>query len=200
MCHSALSLIFRVSLLLCVIQLTQLTAKAQCGGDSSSGPSEARFPQHGRFGCPHELAVYIHTGRVFPHGDLGNQVGSSYGMTAGLIYTLTPTLSLDLQAGRSWFPGNKGKPSISIENYSANVAFAVLHTRPWVFINGGPGAYRISAQGLKYGFNVGGGLGYPLAPFIILEVTYNYRSTVGATPNIAFSSLQGGFIFKIRRR
>jgi opacity protein-like surface antigen len=67
-------------------------------------------------------------------------------------------------------------------------------------VNGGPGGYDIPIQGRKFGFTVGGGLGYPLTSFMVAEIKYNYQSTVGAAPNVSFSRLQGGVVFKVPKR
>jgi hypothetical protein len=89
--------------LVCVLTSS---AAAQCvTREGNAASSQGIYPQHGRFGCPHAIALAFHGGRVFPHGSFSGRVGIGSAVSATFSYTLRPSISFGVQAERFIFPG-----------------------------------------------------------------------------------------------
>lgn len=169
----------------------------------TSNPDQSAPPvfdlQHGRFGCPSngKYVTNVRFGAAYPHGALRGRAG--VGATTSvdiLIVRHSPRFSWGPTFGFSTFPGLHGQPAVRVYEYSANAAFVVLRTQPWFFLRGGLGACQIDTRSVRPGTNVGSGFGYPVAHLGVLEVSYNYQSTLSEQPFIRYSNIQVGFFVK----
>ncbi len=172
-------------------------ARLDCGSASPPFNPYSLPLQHGRFGCPGDgkRNLSLHVGLAVPHGQLRNKAGIGLALTLDSVFAITPTLSWDVRAGYTRFPGISGQPRTRLVDLSANLDYVVLRKRPWLFVNGGLGSYFVDNLDPRLGFNGGVGLGYPLSSRLVGEVIYNFHSTVNATNNVRFSKLQVGVIF-----
>lgn len=181
--------------LLCWAAVSSLGA-SNCSLSATNSPSPIFLLQHGRFGCPEygKYVLGVHFGAAFPQGNLANTVGIGRTGTVTANFRVNPRWGWSVRAGFTRFPGASGYSDTNVADLSGNIAVVILRTRPWLFVNGGPGAYYVDRQRVQFGFNAGAGIGYPLRDKAVAELTYNYQSTAFASPGIGFSALQGGIL------
>jgi hypothetical protein len=140
-------------------------------------------------------AFSLHAGWVFPHGALHTTAtqGSTYHFD--FVYPVRPRWAFDVRLRDSSFDGRRLLSDIDLKSLSVDAKYTINPGNPIrLFVNGGIGAYHFRPGDFEGGGNLGLGLQVPAGPRFTFELTYNYHSTLTASPNLRFSELQLGVL------
>jgi len=136
----------------------------------------------------------LHAGLVDPHGALHAIAKQGSTVNLDFVYPFQPKWAWDVRLGASRFDGRAGQPDTSLANLSANARFTATGAPVHLFLNGGLGLYHFNPGTFEGGGNLGIGLNVPAGPRFAVEATYNHHWAFTASPTLAFSQVQLGFL------
>jgi hypothetical protein len=112
-----------------------------------------------------------------------------------VIFAVTPRLAFDLRGGLARFSASGGGGGLNVWDISANLKYMTVVASPWVFVNGGVGAYRVGSTDWAAGANIGVGVGWHLLPPTWdAEATINYHRAFTPGDDVPYLKLQLGLI------
>lgn len=140
-------------------------------------------------------ALSLHAGAALPLGTLNTAYDPGPTGNIDLIFALAPRLALDFRGGLARFSASVGGGHLNVWDISANLKFMTVVATPWVFVNGGVGAYKVGSTNWAGGANVGIGVGWHLLPPTLDgEATINYHRAFTPGPDVPYLKVQLGLI------
>ncbi len=142
------------------------------------------------------FSASIHGGVTYPIGDLANNYGTGWCVIGDVEYHFTPSWSLVGLFGYNRFPSEIAAIDDEyIFNISANIKYNHALT-PVIspYVCAGPGYYIPGTNDDSFGVNLGGGVDFPLKPWITIEAGANYHLLT--ENNLQFLQGYGGIIFR----
>ncbi len=146
-----------------------------------------------------KFAVFIDAGAGIPHGTFGSAFNTGFSLNAGLEYMATSHFSAEGIFGYHHFPGTI-TPDLNVYQFSAN---AKLYWKTYscgghplrLFVNAGPGGYKLSPGSTYFGGNVGAGVLCEFTSRFGLQGSYNFHAVNTPVEATKFSTVQGGIRF-----
>lgn len=138
-------------------------------------------------------AFSLHAGVALPLGTLNTAYDPGPTGNVDVIFALTHRLALDFRGGLARFSASAGG-TLKVWDISTNLKYMTVVATPWVFVNGGVGAYRVGSDWWA-GANLGIGLGWHLLPPTLdAEATINYHRAFTPGDDVPYMKLQLGLI------
>lgn len=140
-------------------------------------------------------AISLHAGLATPHGALASSAKQGSSLNLDFVYPFEPRWAWDVRLGFLRFDGRAGQSDTDLATLSGNAKFtfnpgAAVH----IFLNGGFGLYHFDPGTFEAGGNLGIGLNIPLGSRFAIEATYNYHSTLTASPSLRFDQAHLGLL------
>lgn len=104
---------------------------------------------------------------------------------------LNRNLSLLLIGGYGSYESESGA-ALKVFNASLNGKFYLTKGNVRLFVNGGTGYYLFNPGENNFGFNLGGGIKFQLAKWLVMEVGYNFHNAFKPGKDNRYSFLQTG--------
>jgi opacity protein-like surface antigen len=134
-------------------------------------------------------AVWLGLGSTFPNGSFSGDYRRDLAGSLGFEYALSATAAVEATLGFHQFEGKNGAPDLDVTQFGVNGKWyhGTQGIRPFVTL--GIGGYSFDPGSTRFGWNVGVGAQFPVAPRWSLEGRYAFHVVAGNSPNSRYSTL-----------